>query len=121
MASLGVVIAQISRIQKALDDEAEHNDATARRASGKPQACICQLSAILILLVGAWRFLQHQEDILRGLTKFYFGGVYLTGVVVLLARLLSLLFTQIVHKGIQQYYIVIQLLSSMSAETPVIL
>lgn len=84
MSSLGIVIAQISGMQNAL--EAEHKDAAIRRALGKPQACICQLSAILILLIGAWRFLQHQHDILRGLTKFSFRGVYLTGVLVLLAR-----------------------------------
>ncbi|KIW48398.1 hypothetical protein, variant [Exophiala oligosperma] len=87
MSSLGIVIAQISSMENAL--EAEPKPTTMRRALGKPQACICQLSAILILLIGAWRFLEHQNDILRGLTKFCFGGVYLTGIVVLLARLVD--------------------------------
>ena len=85
MSLLGIVIAQVSKIQQLLGPESGHT--THHHALGKMQACICQLAAILILFVGAWRFFLHQREVATGLSKLRLWGIYLVGTVVLLVGL----------------------------------
>ncbi|KIW56148.1 hypothetical protein PV05_04830 [Exophiala xenobiotica] len=85
MSLLGIVIAQISKIQQFLEPEGTYT--THHHALGKTQACICHLAAILILFVGAWRFFRHQREVTTGLAKLRLWGIYLVGTVVLLVGL----------------------------------
>lgn len=64
MSILGVVIAQVSRIQHVLHP---YQDNSLRYlVLGKPQACLCQATACLILLAGAYRFLRQQNAMNHG-------------------------------------------------------
>jgi len=80
MSILGITIAQISRIQSVL--EPDHQDTLHFHVSGKPQACICQAVAGLILLTGTYRFFCHQNAITLGQARFGGWGLFLVGVLV---------------------------------------
>jgi uncharacterized membrane protein YidH (DUF202 family) len=85
MSLLGIVIAQVSRIQRLL--EPESRSPTQHYVLGKAQASVCQLTAILILSVGSWRFFRRQREITTGLSKHRLLGIYLVGAVVLMVGL----------------------------------
>jgi uncharacterized membrane protein YidH (DUF202 family) len=85
MSLLGIVIAQVSRIQRLL--EPDSRSPTQNYVLGKAQASICQLAAILILSVGSWRFFRHQREITTGQSKYCLWGIYLVGTVVMIVGL----------------------------------
>lgn len=80
MAILGVVVAQVSRIQQVLRPYEE--DSIRYLLLGKPQACLCYGTACLILLIGAYRFFQQQHAMNRGFTVVGGYDVPLLGVFV---------------------------------------
>ncbi|KAL2444623.1 hypothetical protein ABEF95_017121 [Exophiala dermatitidis] len=96
MAILGVVVAQVSRIQQVLRPYEE--DSIRYLLLGKPQACLCYGTACLILLIGAYRFFQQQHAINRGFAVVGGYDVPLLGVFVglcLLAFFLLLILVDI--------------------------
>ncbi|EHY59453.1 hypothetical protein ABEF92_007490 [Exophiala dermatitidis] len=96
MAILGVVVAQVSRIQQVLRPYEE--DSIRYLLLGKPQACLCYGTACLILLIGAYRFFQQQHAMNRGFTVVGGYDVPLLGVFVglcLLAFFLLLILVDI--------------------------
>ncbi|EXJ88374.1 hypothetical protein A1O1_05304 [Capronia coronata CBS 617.96] len=80
MAILGVVIAQMSRIQHYLHPNQENS--LRYFVLGKPQACLCQGFACLFLLVGAYRFLRQQNAMNHGFAIVGGWEVPLVGVLV---------------------------------------
>ena len=80
LSILGVVIAQLFRLQNADNPHPK----IGYFITGIPAAIACILGAILVLLVGAYRFWRLQNAVLRG--KVYAGGweVLFTGIIVLI-------------------------------------
>lgn len=80
LSMLGVVIAQLFRLQNTDNPHPK----IGYFITGIPAASACILGAILVLLVGAYRFWRQQNAVLRG--KFYAGGweVLATGIIVLI-------------------------------------
>lgn len=77
---LGIVIAQVSRIQRVV--HADQENTLCYLLLGTPQACLCQLIAVFILLVGAFRFLRQQNAIAQGYARI--GGWELHSVWILI-------------------------------------
>jgi len=64
MSVLGLVVAQISKIRISFDPYRQSS--LEDHLLGKPQACICQGIAGLVLIVGTHRFYQQQKAIAHG-------------------------------------------------------
>lgn len=65
---LGVIIAQFLRLQRSENPDPNFGFFV----SGIPLASICIIAAVIVLLVGTFRFWRQQNAILRG--KVYAGG-----------------------------------------------
>ncbi len=100
MAILGIVIAQISRIQHHLRPNHEYK--IRYYVLGKPQACICQISALLILLAGTYRFFRQQNEITQGRARV--GGPELHSVWILIFLCLSTFFLLVLLVDIAEVY-----------------
>jgi hypothetical protein len=60
MAILGIVAAQIHKIHDSLEPDPGH------QVLGKPQAYVCHILAISVILVGAYRFFRQQTFLVDG-------------------------------------------------------
>lgn len=61
---MGLLIAQMSRIQHAVHPEREHD--FKYNVLGIPQAALCQVMAVIIVCVGAYRFFKQEQVMLDG-------------------------------------------------------
>ncbi|EXJ78298.1 hypothetical protein A1O3_09459 [Capronia epimyces CBS 606.96] len=96
IAILGVVIAQVSRIQHVLRP---HQEKSLRYLLlGKPQACLCYASACFVLLVGAYRFFRQQNAMNQGFALV--GGLSLPCIGVLVGMCLAAFFLLLILVGI---------------------
>ena len=79
---MGVVIAQMSRIQRTVHPIREHE--IKYYVLGVPQAAICQVIAIIVMAVAVFRFFKHERAIKRG--KAHVGGwdLLFTGALIML-------------------------------------
>lgn len=64
LSAMGVIIAQMSRIQHAVHPHRKHD--FKYLVLGVPQASVCQLLATLVIVVAALRFFKHERAIKRG-------------------------------------------------------
>ncbi len=80
---LGVVVAQLFRLQHSLNPEAT----LGFYAAGVPLATVCNGAATVVVLLGACRFWRQQSALARG--KVHVGGweIIIIGLVVLLVGL----------------------------------
>ncbi|KIV85878.1 hypothetical protein PV11_01530 [Exophiala sideris] len=93
MSVLGVAVTQISRIEALLDSELEKGGLY--RILSVSLGCVCQVLAIVILLVGAYRFFETQHGLVNpGRLRFSPWGIYLVAVLILLF-LVSLFVSQV--------------------------
>jgi uncharacterized membrane protein YidH (DUF202 family) len=63
LSSIGVVIAQTARIQHIVHPEREHE--IKYSVLGVPQAAACQGAAIVVILIGAYRFFRQEKAMIR--------------------------------------------------------
>ena len=63
-SAMGVVIAQMSRIQHTVHPERKHE--FKYKVLGIPQAAVCQGIAIAVVFVGAYRFFKQEYAMLHG-------------------------------------------------------
>lgn len=66
---MGVVIAQMSKIQHTVHPERKHE--IKYNVLGTPQAAVCQCIAVAIILVGAYRFFKQQDAMLHGAARIH--------------------------------------------------
>lgn len=64
LSSTGVIIAQMSQVQRAVHPDRERQ--WKYYILGVPQGCICQGVAILFVVIGALRFFRSEQALLRG-------------------------------------------------------
>jgi uncharacterized membrane protein YidH (DUF202 family) len=64
LSATGVVIAQMSKIQHAIHPDRKHE--IKYYVLGVPQAAVCQLLAMVIIVIGACRFFKQEHAIKRG-------------------------------------------------------
>jgi uncharacterized membrane protein YidH (DUF202 family) len=81
----GIVIAQMSQIQRAVHPGPRKHDFKFY-ILGVPQAAVCQLLAISIVVIAAFRFFKHERAIKNG--QAHVGGweLLMAGGMVLLVR-----------------------------------
>ena len=67
LSTTGVVLAQMSQIQRAVHPSRERE--FKYFVLGAPQACICQAAAIVVLLMGFIRFWKQERAMLNGFVR----------------------------------------------------
>lgn len=80
---MGVVVAQVSQIEEILDADEETGGSYGVLAIS--QGCVCQVLAIMILVIGACRFFEAQRVFFSPeRTRFSPWGVYLVAILILI-------------------------------------
>ncbi len=95
LSAMGVVIAQMSRIQHAVHPEPRKHPLK-YYVLGVPQAAICQLLAIFVIVVAAIRFFKHERAIKQG--RAHVGGWELmvtAGLILLVRRAILRLYSRL--------------------------
>ena len=74
LSFLAAIIAQLFRLQRSSQPDLE----LGYFVLGKPLACMCVVAAIIVSILGTWRFWRQQNAMLRG--KVWAGGWEMNGV-----------------------------------------
>ncbi|KAI1618269.1 hypothetical protein EDD37DRAFT_647077 [Exophiala viscosa] len=83
MSALGLVVAQISRLKEHLDGELGMEGL--HRSLSVSLGCACQVLAVVILLVGAYRFFETQQGLVNpARSRFTPWGIYFVTILILL-------------------------------------